>query len=117
MTENQMRWKDPRDQSMHEIRVRADLHGDVRGRQRQLGRVWTSMKELLSKKGFWNQSVRMGANWYRNEFYFLEDDGIWISVSRNGGSSQPHDMHGDGPASSALRLRPGRDRPHASPAK
>eukprot|EP00959_Pyramimonas_sp_CCMP1952_P392000 8214406-Pyramimonas_sp.AAC.1 len=78
MTENPMCWRDARDQSSHDIRVRSDLPGDVRSRQRQLGRVWSSVKELMVKKNFWSQSVRMGANGFRNEFYFIKDGDIWI---------------------------------------
>eukprot|EP00959_Pyramimonas_sp_CCMP1952_P246255 5147012-Pyramimonas_sp.AAC.1 len=66
MSEYPVRRRDTRDQSMHDIRVRADLPGDVRGRQRQLGRVCIPMKELLVKKGVWSQNVKMGAAGFRN---------------------------------------------------
>ena len=78
MAEHPMRWQDPRDSSWHDIRVRADIPGDGRSRQRQMGNAWLPMKELLTRRGFGSQNVRMGANGYRNESYFIKDDDIWI---------------------------------------
>ena len=73
-----MRWRDGRDGRLPDIRARSNLPGDVRSRQRQLGRVWIPMEEVMAKKGVCPQGVRMGANGFRNELYFIKDGDIRI---------------------------------------